>query len=71
VNGLRDRAQDLLPRLARCFIAEDRAAAQRVAGQYPHLYFLLPDGVCYHGLCVSAGERSAAVARWRLSGSMR
>src|SRR5204862_3214993 len=25
VNGLRDRAQDLLPRLARCFIADDRA----------------------------------------------
>jgi len=44
---VRDRAQDLLPRLAHCFIAENRPAAQRLANQYPHLYFLLPDGVCY------------------------
>ena len=57
VNGLRDRAQDLLPRLASCFIAEDRAAAQRLAGQYPHLYFLLPDGVCYHGYALSGGKK--------------
>jgi chromosome segregation protein len=60
VNGLRDRAQDLLPRLARCFIAEDRAAAQRLAGQYPHLYFLLPDGVCYHGYALSGGKKRSS-----------
>src|SRR5204862_3609006 len=57
VNGLRDRAQDLLPRLAGCFIAEDRPSAQRLAGQYPHLYFLLPDGVCYHGYALSGGKK--------------
>ena len=60
VNGLRDRAQDLLPRLARCFIAEDRAAAQRLAGQYPHLYFLLPDGICYHGYALSGGKKRSS-----------
>src|SRR5205085_2257754 len=60
VNGLRDRAQDLLPRLACCFIAEDRAAAQRLAGQYPHLYFLLPDGVCYHGYALSGGKKRSS-----------
>jgi len=60
INGLRDRAQDLLPRLARCFIAEDRAAAQRLAGQYPHLYFLLPDGVCYHGYALSGGKKRSS-----------
>ena len=32
---------DLLPRLARCYLAEDRAAAQRLALQYPDTYFLL------------------------------
>ena len=60
VNGLRDRAQDLVPRLASCFIAEDRAAAQRLAGQYPHLYFLLPDGVCYHGYALSGGKKRSS-----------
>ena len=54
----RPRRQDLLPRLARCFLAEDRAAAQRLARQYPHLYFLLPDGVCYHGHAVSGGKKT-------------
>ncbi len=63
-NGLDDRAADLLPRLARCFLAEDRAAAQRLALQYPDLYFLLPDGICYHGHAVSGGKKRAAV-RWR------
>ncbi|MBI3471023.1 MAG: AAA family ATPase, partial [Candidatus Solibacter usitatus] len=57
INGLRDRAQDLLPRLAGCFIAEDRAAAQRLSAQYPHLYFLLADGVCYHGYALSGGKK--------------
>jgi chromosome segregation protein len=60
VNGLRDRAQDLLPRLARCFIAEDRASARRLAVQYPHLYFLLPDGVCYHGYALSGGKKRSS-----------
>src|SRR5207237_743399 len=32
VNGLRDRAQDLLPRLAICFIAETRTSVQMLAG---------------------------------------
>src|SRR5262249_14080573 len=60
VNGLKDRAQDLLPRLARCFIAEDRASAQRLAGQYPQLYFLLADGVCYHGYALSGGKKRSS-----------
>src|SRR5205823_8839616 len=60
VNGLRDSAQNLLPRLARCFIAEDRAAARRLAGHYPHLYFLLPDGVCYHGYALSGGKKRSS-----------
>ena len=59
-NGLRDRAADLLPRLSLCFLAEDRAAAQRLAAAYPHLYFLLPEGLCYHGHTVTGGKKSAA-----------
>jgi chromosome segregation protein len=59
-NGFQDRAVDLLPRVALCFLAEDRAAAQRLAVSYPHLYFLLPDGVCYHGHTVTGGKKSGA-----------
>jgi chromosome segregation protein len=59
-NGFKDRAIDLLPRVSLCFVAEDRASAQRLAGSYPHLYFLLPDGVCYHGHTVTGGKKSGA-----------
>ena len=59
-NGFKDRAVDLLPRLSLCFLAEDRASAQRLATAYPHLYFLMPDGVCYHGHTVTGGKKSGA-----------
>jgi chromosome segregation protein len=59
-NGFRDRATDLLPRVSLCFLAEDRASAQRLSISYPHLYFLLPDGVCYHGHTVTGGKKSGA-----------
>jgi chromosome segregation protein len=59
-NGFRDRAGDLLPRVSLCFLAEDRPAAQRLAVAYPHLYFLLPDGVCYHGHTVTGGKKTGA-----------
>jgi chromosome segregation protein len=59
-NGFRDRATDLLPRVSLCFVAEDRSAAQRLSTAYPHLYFLLPDGVCYHGHTVTGGKKTGA-----------
>jgi chromosome segregation protein len=59
-NGFRDRAADLLPRVSLCFLAEDRRAAQRLAVAYPYLYFLLPDGVCYHGHTVTGGTKTGA-----------
>jgi chromosome segregation protein len=59
-NGFKDRAIDLLPRVSLCFLAEDRAAAQRLSVAYPHLYFLLSDGVCYHGQTVTGGKKTAA-----------
>ena len=59
-NGFKDRAVDLLPRLSLCFLAEDRDSAQRLSVSYPHLYFLMPDGVCYHGHTVSGGKKSGA-----------
>jgi chromosome segregation protein len=59
-NGLTQAPAALLPRLARCYLAEDRTSAQRLAVQYPDLYFLLSDGVCYHGHAVSGGKKTGA-----------
>ncbi len=59
-NGLTDRAATLLPRVSLCFVAEDRASAQRLATAYPHLYFLTTDGLCYHGHTVTGGKKSAS-----------
>jgi chromosome segregation protein len=59
-NGFKDRAIDLMPRVSLCFLAEDRTAAQRLATAYPHLYFLLADGVCYHGHTVTGGRKTTA-----------
>ncbi len=59
-NGLTNAPAELLPRLARCFLAENRTAAQRLALQYPDIYFLLPDGICYHGHAVSGGKKTGS-----------
>ncbi len=59
-NGLRNSALECLPRLGQSYLAADRAAAQRLALEYPELYFLLPDGVCYHGHTVSGGKKSSS-----------
>ena len=59
-NGLADRAATLLPRVSLCFLAEDRASAQRLALGYPHLHFLTADGLCYHGHTVTGGKKTAS-----------
>ena len=59
-NGLAGRATTLLPRVSLCFMADDRASAQRLALDYPHLYFLTLDGLCYHGHTVTGGKKTAS-----------
>jgi chromosome segregation protein len=59
-NGLADRALSLLPRLANCRIARDHAEARRLAEQNPDFYFLLPDGLCYHGCTLTGGRKTAS-----------
>jgi chromosome segregation protein len=58
-NGLSHAALACVPRLAQCFVANDRASARRLAVEHPELYFLLPDGVCYHGHAVSGGRKNS------------
>ena len=59
-NGFSRAPRDLLPRLAHCFLVQDRASAQRLAIQHPDCFFLLPDGVSYHGHAVSGGKKTAS-----------
>ncbi len=59
-NGFASAPRDLLPRLAHCFLAKDRAAAQRLAIEHPEFFFLLPDGVSYHGHAVSGGKKTGS-----------
>ena len=58
-NGLTNAPAELVPRIARCLIAEDHEAARRLARQYPDFYFLLAGGICYHGHAVSGGKKSS------------
>jgi chromosome segregation protein len=48
-----------LPRLGKCFLVRDHGAARRLASEHPDYYFLLPDGVSYHGHAVSGGRKSS------------
>jgi chromosome segregation protein len=57
-NGFASAPRDLLPRLAHCFLAKDRSAAQKLATEHPEFFFLLPDGVSYHGHAVSGGKKT-------------
>jgi chromosome segregation protein len=59
-NGLTRAPVDLIPRLNDCYLAADRAAAQQLSVQYPGKYFLLPDGVSYHGYAVSGGKKKGS-----------
>ncbi|MBX9602985.1 MAG: chromosome segregation protein SMC [Bryobacteraceae bacterium] len=59
-NGLSGISSAILPRLASCYLVEDREAAQRLAMAHPDLYFLLPDGVSYRGHAVSGGKKTGS-----------
>ena len=59
-NGFATAPPDLLPRLAHCFLARDRAAAQQLAVQHPDFFFLVADGVSYHGHAVSGGKKTGS-----------
>lgn len=59
-NGLSAAQASLLPRLANCYLARDRESARSLATQYPDFYFLLADGVSYHGRAVSGGRNTGA-----------
>ena len=59
-NGLTELPKHLLPRIANCYVAVDRPLARRLATQFPHCWFLTPEGSSYHGRAVTGGKESTA-----------
>ena len=59
-NGLTELPKHLLPRIANCYVAADCSLARRLATQFPHCWFLTPEGSSYHGRAVSGGKESNA-----------
>ena len=59
-NGLSELPRHWLPRVANCFVAEDRSLARQLAMRFPHCWFLTRDGINYHGRAVSGGKKSGA-----------
>jgi chromosome segregation protein len=57
-NSFSQAPQGLLPRLARCFLVSGRGEAQRLATSHPDCYFLMQDGVSYHGHAITGGRKS-------------
>ncbi len=59
-NGLSNVPLCQMPRIANCFVAQEQSLARELATQFPHCWFLTPDGVNYHGHAVSGGRKDGA-----------
>jgi chromosome segregation protein len=59
-NGLSRLPLQSLPRIANCYLTDDRGMAQDLAGRYTHCWFLANDGISYHGHALSGGKKTGA-----------
>jgi len=53
-------AKHFLTRLRTAYLVETGAAAEQLAHENPHSYYLTLDGTCYHGRMVSGGRQGDA-----------
>ena len=53
-------AKNFIPKLRSAYLVEGAAAAERMARENPHDYFLTPDGTCYRGRTVAGGRQGEA-----------
>ena len=53
-------AKHFLTRLRTAYLVENGAAAETLAHENPHSYYLTLDGTCYHGRMVSGGRQGDA-----------
>ncbi len=58
-NGLTGQTQNL-PRLAQCYLANDRDQARTMADAHPDAYFLLENGESYHGRTLTGGRKQSS-----------
>jgi chromosome segregation protein len=56
LNGFGTSLEGMLPKLRDGFIAEDATQARRLAGEYPHSFFLSPGGEAFHNATVTGGR---------------
>jgi chromosome segregation protein len=56
LNGFGNSLESVLPKLRHGYLVEDAIAAQRLAVQYAHGYFLTPEGECFHRSTVTGGK---------------
>ncbi len=59
-NGLSQMPGALLSRIANSYLAHDRSTALELSAQYPHCWFLSPEGVSFHGSAIAGGKKSGA-----------
>ncbi len=53
-------AKQFLSKLQAAYLVENAAIAEEIARTHPSLYFLTPEGSCYHGRIVAGGRASEA-----------
>lgn len=53
---LGEAAKTFLPRLRSAFLVENATAAENLAQEHPHRYFVTADGTWYHGRVVGGGK---------------
>ena len=56
LNGFGHSLEAILPKLRHGYLVEDSGAAQRLAAQYAHAFFLTPEGECFHNATVTGGK---------------
>ncbi len=59
-NGLTHMPAEMISRISNCYVAETRELARECAMDFPHCWFLMADGIHYHGQAVSGGKKSGA-----------
>ncbi len=59
-NGLSNIPLNTLPRVANCYVVEDRKLARDLALRFSQCWFLTTDGVNYHGRAVSGGKKTGS-----------
>jgi chromosome segregation protein len=56
LNGFGRSLESILPKLGTATWLRTPDEAQRLAAQYPHAYFLTPEGECFHNATVTGGK---------------